>query len=354
MDGDARDGIPCLWMRGGTSKGAYFLAADLPDDPAARDRLLLRIMGSPDPRQIDGIGGADPLTSKVAVISPSSRADADVDYLFLQVFVDQVRVSDAQGCGNILAGIGPAAIERKLVAPAGAETQVRIHMKNTGEVATAIVQTPGGRVSYAGTSHIDGVPGTAAPVALMFENLAGSMTGALLPSGHAVDVIDGVSCTLIDNGMPCVIMRAADLGVSGQEAREVLDRDAALKARLEAIRLQAGPLMHLGDVQGKSVPKMVLVSPPVSGGVVSTRSFIPHRCHATIGVFAAVSVATACTLPGSPAALVAVLPDGPGFAVEHPGGAAEVQLEIAADGQVRRAGTLRTARKLFDGRVFAR
>lgn len=339
---------------GGTSKGAYFLAADLPDDPAARDRLLLRIMGSPDPRQIDGIGGADPLTSKVAVISPSSRADADVDYLFLQVFVDQVRVSDAQGCGNILAGIGPAAIERKLVAPAGAETQVRIHMKNTGEVATAIVQTPGGRVSYAGTSHIDGVPGTAAPVALMFENLAGSMTGALLPSGHAVDVIDGVSCTLIDNGMPCVIMRAADLGVSGQEAREVLDRDAALKARLEAIRLQAGPLMHLGDVQGKSVPKMVLVSPPVSGGVVSTRSFIPHRCHATIGVFAAVSVATACTLPGSPAALVAVLPDGPGFAVEHPGGAAEVQLEIAADGQVRRAGTLRTARKLFDGRVFAR
>ena len=348
------DGIPCLWMRGGTSKGAYLLASDLPADPASRDDLLLRIMGSPDPRQIDGIGGADPLTSKVAVISPSSRADADVDYLFLQVFVDQPLVSDAQGCGNILAGIGPAAIERGLVAATGPETQVRIHMQNTGEVATAIVQTPGGRVSYAGASHIDGVPGTAAPVALMFENLAGSMTGALLPTGHAVDVIDGVDCTLIDNGMPCVIMRAADLGMTGQESRAALDGDAALKARLEAIRLQAGPLMNLGDVQAKSVPKMVLVSAPVSGGVIGTRSFIPHRCHATIGVFAAVSVATACTLPNSPAAMVAVLPEGPGFAVEHPTGAAEVQLEIGSDGQIRRAGTLRTARKLFDGRVFAR
>ena len=348
------DGIPCLWMRGGTSKGAYLLASDLPADPASRDDLLLRIMGSPDPRQIDGIGGADPLTSKVAVISPSSRADADVDYLFLQVFVDQPLVSDAQGCGNILAGIGPAAIERGLVAATGSETQVRIHMRNTGEVATAIVQTPGGRVSYAGARHIDGVPGTAAPVALMFENLAGSMTGALLPTGHAVDVIDGIDCTLIDNGMPCVIMRAADLGVTGQESRAALDGDAALKARLEAIRLQAGPLMNLGDVQAKSVPKMVLVSAPVSGGVIGTRSFIPHRCHATIGVFAAVSVATACTLPNSPAAMVAVLPEGPGFAVEHPTGAAEVQLEIGSDGQIRRAGTLRTARKLFDGRVFAR
>ena len=354
MDRLTSDGIPCLWMRGGTSKGAYFLAGDLPADPVARDQLLLGIMGSPDPRQIDGIGGADPLTSKVAVIAPSSRADADVDYLFLQVFVDQPLVSGAQGCGNILAGVGPVAVERGLVAVTGPETRVRIHMLNTGEVATAIVQTPDGRVSYAGDCGIDGVPGTAAPVALMFENLAGSMTGALLPTGHAVDVIDGVDCTLIDNGMPCVIMRAADLGVNGQESREALDGNAALKARLEAIRLQAGPLMKLGDVRDKSVPKMVLVSAPMAGGVVSTRSFIPHRCHATIGVFAAVSVATACTLPGSPAASVAVLPDGASFAVEHPTGAAEVQLEIAADGQVSRAGMLRTARKLFDGRVFAR
>ncbi|MFD2857440.1 PrpF domain-containing protein [Seohaeicola zhoushanensis] len=246
----------------------------MPAEAAARDDLLLRVMGSPDPRQIDGIGGADPLTSKVAVLAPPTRADADVDYLFLQVFVDQALVSDAQGCGNILAGVGPAAIERGLVAAAGEETPVRIHMVNTGEVATALVATPGGRVSYAGAARIDGVPGSHAPVPLMFENVAGSMCGSLLPTGRAVDVIEGVECTLIDNGMPCVVMRAADLGVTGTEGREALDDDAVLKARLEAIRLVAGPLMNLGDVREKSVPKMTLVSAPQAGAwSIRARSF---------------------------------------------------------------------------------
>jgi len=348
----AREGIPCIWMRGGTSKGAYFLASDLPADPVVRDALLLRVMGSPDPRQIDGIGGADPLTSKVAILSPASRPDADVDYLFLQVFVDQPLVSDAQGCGNILAGVGPAAIERGLVAVAGDETPVRIHMVNTGEVALARVATPGGRVSYAGGAAIDGVPGTHAAVPLMFANIAGSMCGALLPSGKTVDVIEGVECTLIDNGMPCVVMRAADLGVTGTESREALDADAGLKARLEAIRLKAGPMMNLGDVATKSVPKMTLVSAPGAGGTVSTRSFIPHRCHATIGVFAAVSVATACTLPRTPAASVAVLPGGRTFAIEHPTGVAEILIECDPSGAIIAAGTVRTARKLFEGRVY--
>ncbi|MBI1217597.1 MAG: 4-oxalomesaconate tautomerase [Rhodobacteraceae bacterium] len=345
-------GIRCLWMRGGTSKGAYFLKDDLPADPAARDALLLRVMGSPDPRQIDGIGGADPLTSKVAVLSPSSRPDADVDYLFLQVFVDKPLVSDAQGCGNILAGVGPAAIERGLVAAEDGETPVRIHLLNTGEVAVARIQTPGGHVSYRGATMIDGVPGGHAAVPLMFTNTAGSMCGALLPSGRAVDVIDGVDCTLIDNGMPCVVMRASDFGLTGQESREELEADAGLKARLEAIRLQAGPLMALGEVAEKSVPKMTLVSAPVTGGAISTRSFIPHRCHATIGVFAAVSVATACLLPEGPAQALAVRPEGGRFRIEHPTGAAEVFLDLGPGGEVRAAGTLRTARKLFDGLVF--
>lgn len=348
------DGVPCLWMRGGTSKGAYFLASDLPADEAARDDLLLRVMGSPDAAQIDGIGGADPLTSKVAILGPPSRTDADVDYLFLQVFVDRPLVSGAQGCGNILAGVGPAAIERGLVVAENGETVVRIHMLNTGEIAVARVNTPGGRVRYDGEAAIDGVPGTAAPIPLMFQNIAGSMTGALLPTGNAVDVVEGVDCTLIDNGMPIVVMRAADFGLTGQESREDLDADADLKARIEKIRLAVGPMMNLGDVTEKSVPKMTLVSSPAHGGAINTRSFIPHRAHATIGVFAAVSVATACTLKGSPAAELASIPADGRYLVEHPSGAAEVLIETDGAGRMVAAGTLRTARKLFDGRVFLR
>lgn len=345
-------GIPCLWMRGGTSKGAYFLARDLPADPTLRDDLLLRIMGSPDPRQTDGIGGGDPLASKVAILSPPTRSDADVDYLFLQVFVDQARVSDAQGCGNILAAVGPAALERGLVAAQEGETPVRIHMVNTGEVATALVRTPDRRVTYAGDSAIDGVPGTAAPIPLIFTGIAGSMCGALLPTGRAVDVIDAIPCTLIDNGMPVVIMAAADLGLTGHESRETLEADTRLKTRLERIRHQAGPMMNLGEVAEKSVPKMILVS-AAEAGAIATRSFIPHRCHAGIGVFAAISVATACRLSEGPAAALARLPADNLFAVEHPTGAAEVLLEPLADGGFR-AGSLRTARKLMDGLVYPR
>lgn len=346
------DGIPCLWMRGGTSKGAFFLASDLPSDPQERDALLLRIMGSPDPVQIDGIGGADPLTSKAAIVSAPTRDDADVDYLFLQVFVDRAVVTDAQACGNILAAVAPFAIERGLVKAEDGETPVRIHMVNSGETALARVTTPGGRVSYAGSTSIAGVPGHHAPVPLFFQNIAGAMCGALLPTGNETDTIDGVEVTLIDNGMPCVILRASDFGLTGTESREEIDGNEALKARIEAIRLKAGPLMNLDDVTDKSVPKMTLVSPPMGGGTISTRSLIPHRCHASIGVFGAVTAATACTLATGPAADCARLPNDGVYKVEHPSGAAEVLIEQNASGGVTGAGVMRTARKLFDGRVF--
>ena len=217
------DGVKCMWMRGGTSKGGYFLATDLPADRAARDAFLLGMMGSPDPRQIDGMGGADPLTSKVAVISKSGRSDADVDYLFLQVFVDQAIVTDAQNCGNILAGVGPFAIERGLVSATGDETDVAIYMENTGQVAVARVSTPGGRVTYQGEARIDGVPGSAAGVPITFRDTAGSSCGALLPTGNTVDMINGIDVTLIDNGMPVVVIRAEDIGISGTETRDELD-----------------------------------------------------------------------------------------------------------------------------------
>jgi 4-oxalomesaconate tautomerase len=344
-----------MWMRGGTSKGGFFLAEDLPTDPAARDAFLLRVMGSPDPRQIDGMGGADPLASKVAVVSKSSREGVDVDYLFLQVFVDRAIVTDAQNCGNMLAGVGPFAIERGLIAATGDETRVTIYMVNTGQIAVATCQTPDGVPTYQGTANIDGVPGTAAPILLEFRDTAGSSCGALLPTGNAVDVIEGVACTLIDNGMPCVVFKASDVGATGYEDRDTLDGDTTLKARIEMIRLKAGPMMNLGDVIDKSVPKMMLVSPPVHGGAVTVRSFIPDRAHATIGVLGAVSVATACLIDGSPAAEEALIPEGVRkmLSVEHPTGEMGCVLEIDDSGAVVSAALLRTARKLMDGVVFA-
>ena len=341
-----------MWMRGGTSKGGYFLAGDLPPD---RDAFLLRIMGSPDPRQIDGMGGADPLTSKVAVISKSIRPGVDVDYLFVQVFVDQPIVTDAQNCGNILAGVGPFAIERGLVQAQDGQTRVTIYMENTGQIAVATIPTPAGRVSYNGDARIDGVPGTAAPIPLEFRDTAGSSCGALLPTGHTRDVIDGVENTLIDNGMPCIVLRAKEVGIEGTETREALDANAALKSRIEAIRLKAGPLMNLGDVSAKSIPKIMLIAPPLHGGALTVRSFIPHRAHASIGVLGAVSVATACLLPGSVADGLAVIPQGERktLSVEHPTGETSCIMEIATDGSVQSAAMLRTARKLMDGFVFA-
>ena len=344
-----------MWMRGGTSKGAFFLAEDLPSDVGARDAFLLRVMGSPDPRQIDGMGGADPLTSKVAIVSRSTRDGVDVDYLFLQVFVDKAIVTDSQNCGNMLAGIGPFAIERGLLAAMDGETRVAIFMVNTGQVAVATVRTPNGTVTYAGDAAISGVPGTAAPIPLAFRDTAGSSCGALLPTGNGVDVIDGIAATLIDNGMPCVVVAAADVGITGYEDRDTLDVDTGMKAKVESIRLLAGPMMNLGDVTDKSVPKMMLVAAPRDGGAIAVRSLIPHRVHASIGVLGAVSVATACLIPNSPAAALAMVPGGAvkTLGVEHPTGVTECVVTIDNAGAPVEAGMLRTARKLMDGEIFA-
>ena len=350
--------IDCQIYRGGTSKAAFFRAADLPDDRLERDSLLLRALGSPDPRQIDGIGGAHPLTSKVAVIGPSSRADADVDYLFLQIFPDRPVVSDAQNCGNILAAVGPYAIENGLVPPAaGGVTPVRVHLVNSASVAVTHVRTENGQVVVEGDARIDGVPGSAAPIPIDFLDVAGSTCGALLPTGQGQDVINGVPVTLIDNGMPVILIRALDLGLTGTEAPAALEADKELSARIEAIRLLAGPMMRLGDVRDQSVPKITLLSPATNGGTVSTRTYIPHRVHEAIGVFGAISVATACVLPGTVAASL-LPPTGPGTVdldIEHPTGFLTVRMELAGQGPamtVVRSGLLRTARRLMAGQVF--
>ncbi len=352
-------GIRCMLMRGGTSKGAYFLKDDLPSDPAARDAVLLSVMGSPDARQIDGVGGAHPLTSKVAIVSRSEEPGVDIDFLFAQVLVDKPRVDYNQNCGNILAGIGPFAIERGLIAAADPVTTVTVRTVNTGTVAEMRVATPGGHVTYAGDAAIDGVPGTAAPIPIDFLDAEGSVCGALLPTGRAVDMVEGVEVTLIDNGMPVIVLAAESVGVTGAEPHAVLNADAALKARLEAIRLAAAPLMNIADAGSKNIPKLALVSPPREGGAINTRSFIPHECHAAIGVFAAVSVATACVLPGSPAHRLAKVPPGREklMSCEHPTGEFTVRLTVGGTEQapvVERAGLLRTARALFDGVVFLR
>lgn len=352
-------GIPCMQLRGGSSKGLYFKASDLPADPALRQRVLIAAMcgaGPEDARQIDGLGGADPLTSKVAIVAPSPRPGVDLDYEFVQVVVGRNATDGTQNCGNLLAGVVPFAIESGLLRATDGETRARVFMTNSKSVCEVVVQTPGRRVEYAGGAKIDGAPGTAAPVFCHYLDTAGSACGVLLPTDNLVDMIDGVRVTCIDNGMPVVLLRAADLGRTGYETPARLNADTELKAKLERIRLQAGPLMRLGDVARKVVPKMCLIAPPQIGGVVCTRTFIPHVCHAAIGVLGAVSVATACVIPGTVADGVAVRPPpGAAYSVEHPSGEFSVTLEIDSRGprpEVRRAGLLRTARLLGRGEVL--
>ncbi|MDX2528188.1 4-oxalomesaconate tautomerase [Streptomyces europaeiscabiei] len=349
------DGIRCMLMRGGTSKGAYFLAEDLPAGPADRDGLLLRVMGGPDPRQIDGLGGAHPLTSKVAVVSASADPEADVDYLFLQVGVDLAEVSDRQNCGNLLAGVGPFAVERGLVSVGEPETSVRIRMLNSGDLAVATFPTPGGRIAVTGDAGISGVPGTAAPVVIEFP----SGGTPLLPTGNARDVVAGTEVTCVDNGMPTVLIPAAALNVTGHETPEILEEDLALADRLRGIRLAAGPLMGLGDAEHTTVPKLSLLAPPQDGGAVATRTFIPVRCHTSIGVLGGASVAAGLRVKGGVGDGLAQLPlTGDLLRIEHPTGFLDIETHVAygPDGgpSVSRTAVVRTARKIFDGTVFPR
>jgi 4-oxalomesaconate tautomerase len=343
-------------MRGGSSKGLYFAAGDLPADEAERDRILVAAMGA-DKRQIDGVGGAHPLTSKVAIVRPSAEEATDVDYLFAQVVVGEGRVDTTPNCGNMLAAVGPFAIEAGMVRARDGETPVRVRMLNSGNLCELVVQTPNGRVEYQGDARIDGVPGTAAPILCNYLDVAGSVCGSLLPTGSRLDVIDGIEVSCIDNGMPVVVIRANDLGITGYETREALDANDELKRRLESIRMKAGPLMNLGDVEKKVVPKMSLISAPRAGGHVNTRTFIPHDCHAAIGVLGAVSVATACILPGTVAEGIAVVPEGSHkqMSVEHPSGEFSVTLDVGGtvdEPEVLKAGLLRTARLIMRGEVL--
>lgn len=367
--------VPFMQFRGGSSKGLFFCAHDLPPDPAERDGLILGAMegvGAGDPRQIDGLGGATSLTSKVAVVSRSerskaaqpnaARADIDLDYLFLQVEVGKGRVSTGQNCGNMLAAVLPFAIESGLFPAGDPITSARIYMVNTGGVCEVSVPTPGGQVEYAATpavgqAKVDGVPGVAAPIVCNYLDIAGSSCVALLPTGNVLDWVAGIAVTCIDNGMPEVVLRAADLGITGYESPAELEANNSLKQTLERIRLAAGPLMNLGDVTEQTVPKLCLIAPPREGGLVCTRTFIPHRVHEAIGVLGAVSTATACLLPGSVAEGIAVLPPDAqaGYSVEHPTGEFTVRLELTErDGTVTvgKSGVIRTARLLSRGEVF--
>jgi 4-oxalomesaconate tautomerase len=357
MTGDVRDdGVRAMQMRGGTSKGLYFLADDLPADAAERGDLLLRIMGSPDPTQIDGVGGAHPLRSKVAVVSPSALDGIDVDYLFLQVMVDQPVVTDKQNCGNILAGVGPFAVERGLVPAGRDETTVRIRMVNTNGVVTATFPTPGGRPRYDGETAIDGVPGTAAAIVLDFEDSGAA--ASVFPTGNITDTFTGIPVTCVDNGMPVVVAAASSFGKTGRESIAELEGDQELNRRVQELRRQAGKAMGLGDVSATTVPKISLVAPPAHGGAIATRTFIPVRVHSSIGVLGAVSVGTAIMVGGAVGSdLAVVTPGSPRLAIEHPSGALTVEVELDTTTMpptVLRSGVVRTARKLFDGTVFPR
>ena len=349
--------IPCVIMRGGTSRGPFFKLTDLPQDEKTRDEVLLSVMGSPHEIQIDGIGGAQSVTSKVAIISRSTRPNTDIDYLFAQVEINEHRVNTKPNCGNMLVAVGPFAIESGLLPAQGNETTVRIYNVNTQSLVEAIVQTPGGIVNYEGEVSIDGVPGTAAPVGINFTNAIGSVTKKLLPTGKALDVIDGVEVSCVDVAMPMVLMNAQDFGKTGYETANELDADTALMQRMEAIRLQAGILMGMGDVSKAVVPKVGLLARPRAGGTISSRYFVPHACHKAHAVTGTVCVASACAIPGTIAEKITHLSQSPQgiLQIEHPSG--KIAIDLDADftqGQqhLRRAALVRTARRIFEGHVF--
>ncbi|MCA2371326.1 4-oxalomesaconate tautomerase [Agrobacterium genomosp. 3 str. CIP 111-78] len=345
--------IPCVLMRGGTSRGPFFLASDLPRDPRQRDSALLSIMGSGHPLQIDGIGGGNPVTSKVAIIGPATIEGADIDYLFAQVRTDRQYVDYSPNCGNMLAAVGPFAIEAGLVAAHRHDTVVRIHNVNTGKLIEAKVPTRGNEVIYLGDASIDGVPGLAAPIALTFVDAAGAKTGRLLPTGNPLDTIDGVDVTAIDCAIPMVLMRAADLGVSGYEDPQTLSGNRNLIERMRSIRIQAGRQMGMGEVKDMVIPKPVLVAPARNGGTLSVRYFMPDECHPALATTGAVGIARAAVTEGSVAFELAGSPSVPTqIRLEHPAGRLDVQLEMR-NGAIT-AGLVRTARRLFEGFAFAK
>jgi 4-oxalomesaconate tautomerase len=354
--------IPCLLMRGGTSKGPYFLASDLPADPAARDALLIAVMGSPHIRQVDGIGGGDSLTSKAVIVSRSTRPGIDLDYLFAQIAVGKPAVDTAPNCGNMLSGVGPFAIERGLIPAGDPTTTLRVFNLNTSKVVEVVVQTPGGVVEYDGDARIDGVPGTGASILLNFLNAAGAKTGKLLPTGSPVDTIDGIDVSCVDLSSPLVFAAAAAFGKTGYESKHALDVDPELIARIESIRRRAAVLMGLGDVTGKVLPKFGLVAPPVNGGHIASRYFVPWNCHAAYAVTGALCLGAAACIRGTVAHAVAREersaqgPNARVVVIEHPSGKLETQMSMKEDDdrtrpEFDRAGIVRTARPLFDGFV---
>lgn len=350
-------GVPCLYMRGGTSKGPYFKLDDLPAEREIRDRFLLTAMGSPDIRQIDGLGGADTLTSKVAIVGKSKRPGVDVDYHFAQVDISKPVVDTNPSCGNMLSGVAPFAIESGMVKAEDGVTKVVIFDVNTQMKIQAIIETPGREVNYQGDARIDGVPGTAAPVILNFMDIVGSKTGKMLPTGQAMEKIDGIDVSLVDVCMPMMLLRAADVGLTGYEGRKEIDGNKELLARIEKLRLEAGRRMGFGDVSDKVIPKVGLLSPPRDPqGSITSRYLTPHALHAAHAVTGACCVVTACALEGSVAYELCRMPPGNPRTlwIEHPSGMVDVRLESKGSGPTMDVvcGVLRTARPIMRGEVL--
>lgn len=344
--------LPCVLMRGGTSRGPYFLESDLPGDQAARDQVLLSVMGSPHPLQLDGLGGANPLTSKVAIVSPATVPGADVDYLFAQVSIERAAVDTGPNCGNMLSGVGPFAIEAGLVKAQPGETKVRIFNRNTSSMIEAVIQTPDGEVNYEGETLIDGVSVPSAPIRLSFSQAAGGKTGALFASGHRREKIDGIDVTLIDYAMPMMLLSAQALGMRGDETPREIDADKDLLARIEQLRLEAGRRMGLGDVTGRVIPKVGILSPARNGGSITSRYLVPDSCHRSHAATGALCVAAACRLEGTVAHDIACLEPGKPVVIEHPSGRIEIAITLGANGGVERGELVRTARRIFEGHVL--
>ncbi|MDH2880281.1 2-methylaconitate cis-trans isomerase PrpF family protein [Bacillus cytotoxicus] len=352
--------IPCFVMRGGTSKGLFFLDKHLPSNKRLRNEVILKVLGAGNARGVDGMGSLDPLSNKIAIIRKSTDPGIDIDYLFLQADLKKMVLDDSVNCGNIISAVAPYAIESGVIKAESGEMTVTIRNVNTNAIVESKILTENGNVLYSGDVKIDGVPGTGAPIRLNFMNSVGSVTGKLFPTGSKMDVIEGINVSCIDVSVPLIIIQATELGIEGDESPELLNSNTMFLNKIDMIRKKVAALANLGNVSNKVIPKIAIVSRPRKSGTITSRYFIPHQCHSTHAVTGSLALSAAIKINGTTANHIVKksgsykVEESNPIIIEHPAGQIQTEsIVVESNGKysIKQSSITRTARLILKGEL---